>query len=74
MNCAFIMDNGKINKTERVISLIKENNLVLFTFPLYSPELNIMENTFGRFKTRISFNNLNWKDFKNVIINKISKH
>ena len=44
------MDNAKIHKTERVISLIKENNLVLFTFLPYSPELNKLENSFGLLK------------------------
>ena len=67
------MDNAKIHKTERIISLIKENSIVLFTFPPYYQELNKKENSFGQLKTRISFSNLNWKDFKKVIINEISK-
>ena len=53
------MDNAKIYITERVISLIKENNLVLFTFPSHYPELNEIENTFGRLKKEFHFYNLN---------------
>ena len=67
------MDNARIHKTEKVINLIKQNNLVLFTFPPYSPELNKIENTFGWIKTRISFANLNSKDFKKVIVEEINK-
>ena len=44
--------------------MIKEHKLVVFTIPPYSPELNKIENTFGRLKNRISFQNLNSKDFK----------
>ena len=67
------MDNARIHKTEKVINLIKQNNLVLFTFPPYSSELNKIENTFERIKTIISFANLNSKDFKKVIVEEISK-
>ena len=42
------MDNARIKK--KVINLIKQNNLVLFTFPPYFPELNKIENTLGRNK------------------------
>ena len=41
--------------------------IVLFTFLLYSPELNKIVKIFGRIKTRISFANLNSKDFDKVI-------
>ena len=58
------MDNARIHKTEKVIKLIKENNLILFTFPPYTPELNKIENTFGRLKNRLSFKNINSKDFR----------
>ena len=49
------MDNARIHKTQNVIQLIKENSIVWFSFPPYSPELNKVENTFGRLKNKISF-------------------
>ena len=49
------MDNARINRTERIANIIKIFGLVVFTFPPYSTELNKIENTFGRLKTRISF-------------------
>ena len=58
------MDNERIHKTEKVINLIKQNNLVLFTLPSFSSELNKIENTFERIKTKISFANLNSKDLR----------
>ena len=58
------MDNERIDKTEKVINLIKQNNLVLFTPPSFSSELNKIENTFERIKTKISFANLNSKDLR----------
>ena len=67
------MGNERIHKTEKVINLIKQNNLVLFTLPPYSSELNKIKNAFGRIKKRISFANLNSKDFKKVIKEEISK-
>ena len=67
------MDNARIHKTQNVIQLIKENSIVWFSFPPYSPELNKVENTFGRLKNKISFKNLNSKDLRHVIIEEI-KH
>ena len=61
------MDNARIHKTQNVIQLIKKS-IVWFSFPPYSPELNKVENTFGRLKNKISFKNLNSKDLRHVII------
>ena len=58
------MDNERIHKTEIVINLIRQNNLVLFTLPSFSSELNKIGNTFERIKTKISFANLNSKDLR----------
>ena len=58
------MDNERIYKTDKVINLIKQNNQVLFTLPSFSSELNKIENTFKRIKTKISFANLNSKDLR----------
>ena len=67
----FIMDNARIHKTEKIIKLIKEFKMVVFTIPPYSPELNRIEHTFGRLKNRISFKNLNSKDLKHVIMEEV---
>ena len=72
-DCHFIMDNARIHRTDKIIKMLKDNKLVVFTIPPYSPELNKIENTFGRLKNRISFQNLNSKDFKHVIIEEIRK-
>ena len=45
--------------------------MVVFTSPPYSPELNKIENTFGRLKNKISFKNLNSKEFREIIIEEI---
>ena len=58
---------------KKITNLIKQNNLVLFTFPQYSLELNKIENTFKYIKMIISFFNLNRKDFKKVVAEEISK-
>ena len=58
------MDNERIHSTEKVKNVIKQNNLVLFTLPSFSSELNKIENTFERIKTKISFANLNSKDLR----------
>ena len=52
---------------------LRKNKMVVFTFPPYTPELNKIENTFGRLKNKISFQNLNSKDFKSIIIEEIKK-
>ena len=52
------MDNARIHRTDKIANIIKQNNMVFFTFPPYSPELNKIENTFGRLKNKISFQNL----------------
>ena len=67
------MDNARIHKTDEIIKLIKENELVLFTFPPYSPELNKIEDTFGVLKNKIAFQNLNSKEFKHIIVEEIKK-
>ena len=41
------MDNARIHKTDKIVKLIKENKLIVFTFPPYSPQLNKIEHTFG---------------------------
>ena len=58
---------------KKITNLIKQKNLVLFTFPQYSLELNKIENTFKYIKMIISFFYLNRKDFKKVIVEEISK-
>ena len=67
------MDNARIHRTERIANFIKKFGLVVYTFPPYSPELKKIENTFGKLKTRISFQNLNSKEFKHVITEEIKK-
>ena len=67
------MDNARIHRTDKIIKMLKDYKLVVFTIPPYSPELNKIENTFGRLKNRISFQNLNSKYFKHVIIEEIRK-
>ena len=67
------MDNSRIHRTDKIIKMLKDYKLVVFTFPPYSPELNKIENAFGRFKNRISFQNMQSKDFKHVIIEEIRK-
>ena len=65
------MDNARIHRTEKIVNFIKEHGMVVFTFPPYSPELNKIENTFGRLKNKISFKNLNSKEFRGIIIEEI---
>ena len=67
------MDNARIHKTNKIVKLIKENKLIVFTFPPYSPQLNKIEHTFGTLKNKISFQNLNKKEFKHTIIEEIKK-
>ena len=67
------MDNARIHRTDKIAIIIKQNNMVVFTFPPYSPELNKIENTFGRLKNKISFLNINSKEFKSIIIEEIKK-
>ena len=40
----------------------------MFLFSPYSPEFNKIKNTFGRLKINISFQNLNSKDLKSIIL------
>ena len=63
----FVFDNAKIHKTDSVKSFFKDNDLVAFTTPVYSPELNSIEHTFGRLKKNMSRQNLNSKDFLHII-------
>ena len=72
-NCLYIMDKARIHKTNKIVKLIKDWKLVVFTTPPYSPELNKIGHTFGRLKNRLSFQNLNSKDFKHIIIEEIKK-
>ena len=67
------MDNAKIHKTSKVIEMIKMLNLIVFSIPPYSPELNKVEHVFGTLKKNISYRNLNAKEFKHVIIEEIEK-
>ena len=45
-NCFAIMDNARMDKTDKIIKLVKENKLILFTFPPYSSRLNKIEHKF----------------------------
>ena len=65
------MDNARIHRTEKIVNFIKENGIVVFTFPPYSPELNKIENTFWKLKNKISYKNLNSKEFNEIIIEEI---
>ena len=67
------MDNARIHRTDKIKQLLKNYEVGAFTFPPYSPELNKIENTFGRLKNKLSFKNLNTKEFKHVIIEEIMK-
>ena len=67
------MDNARIHRTDKIKQLLKNYEVVAFTFPPYSPELNKIENTFGRLKNKLSFKFLNIKEFKHVIIEEIKK-
>ena len=69
----WIMDNERIHKTSKVIDWIKMLELIVFTIPPYSPELNKVEQSFGNLKKNMSFRNLNIKDFKKVIVEEIQK-
>ena len=51
------MDNARIHRNDKIAKMIKEHKLVVLSIPPYSPELNKIENTFGRLKNRISFKN-----------------
>ena len=51
----------------------KENELVEFTTPVYSPKLNHVEHTFGRLKKNISKQNLNTKNFLYIIQDQIQR-
>ena len=44
------MDNVRNHRTDKIVKMIKEHELVVFKIPPYSPELNVIENTFGRLK------------------------
>ena len=65
------MDNARLHKTEGIVIFIKDHGIVILFFPPYSPELNRIENTFRRMKNIISFNNLNSKELKEIIIEQI---
>ena len=39
----YIIDNDRINKTEKFVTKCKQNGLVVFTFPSYFPKLNKIE-------------------------------
>ena len=68
-----MMDNAKIHRTEIVVKLIKEMSFIVFTIPPYSPELNKIENSFGRLKNKLSYRNLSIKHLKQVTIEEIQK-
>ena len=54
-NCLYIMDNARIHKTDKIVLLIKDWRLIVFTIPPYSPELNKIEHTFRRLKIEFHF-------------------
>ena len=58
-NCIFLMNNARIHRMDKIKELLKNYEVVAFTFPLYSLELNKKEKTFGRLKNKLSFKNLN---------------
>jgi len=66
-----IFDNAAIHKTDEIKAFVKDNKLVIFTIPQYTPELNVVEHTFGVLKNNISRENLNTKDFLYIIKNQI---
>ena len=47
--------------------------MVVFAFLPYSPGLNKIKNSFGRLKSNISFQNLNSKYLKSIIIEEKKK-
>lgn len=68
-----VFDNARIHKTERVRQVIKDYNLIVFTIPPYSPEMNRIEHTFGKLKKAIACRNLSGKNFLHVIKEEIAK-
>ena len=46
-----LFDNAAIHKTKNVKLRLKKLNLVAFTFPTYSPEINKVELVLGTLKT-----------------------
>ena len=46
------MDNARIHRTDKIASIIKQNKMVVFIFPPYTPELNRIENIFGELKNK----------------------
>ena len=67
------MDNARIHKIDKIIKLVKENKLIMVTFPPYSLQLNQIEHTFGTLKNKISFQTLNTNEFKHSFIEEIKK-
>jgi transposase len=68
----YLMDNAKIHKTKAIQQKLKELKIVAFTLPPYSPELNMIEHTFGGIKKRLARRNLSVKEFKNSLTKEIS--
>ena len=69
-NNAFIMDNAKINKTERLICLFKKN--LIFSLIHISIWLSQAKQNKKSYETiKKLLNNLNWKDFNKVKIKEI---
>ena len=62
------MDNARIIKQKKIVKVCR---LVVFKVPPYSPELNRIEFTLGRLNNWISYQNLNNKDLKHVIMEKV---
>ena len=67
------MNNARIHKTDKIIKLVKENKLFVFTFSPYSPQLNKIEHTFGTLKNIISVSKPKTTKFKHIIIEEIKK-
>ena len=68
-----MFDNAAIHKTKSVKELLKELELVAFTIPPYSPQLNKVEHIFGTLKTNLAHRNLANRDLISIIIEEIKK-
>ena len=69
----FLFDNATIHKTKNVKDILKILDIVAFTFPPYSPELNKIEHVFGMLKKYLAKRNLANKEFLAILREEISK-
>ena len=65
--------NADLNKTKSAKELLKKLELVAFTIPPYSPQLNKVEHYFGTLKTKLAHRNLANRDLISIIIEEIKK-